>query len=193
MEVIIDFIGTLIKIAILSSIYALLTLGVFKLIGRLRPNSWFDKVSIRKLKLWFISGLIFSVGLLFFLFTYWGFHGLGDGPRIPIGHGVIVDNTNWDEYGYIHVAETSDSMKIEMTKFKVVNDKLVGNLQSGFYDYKNAFFIYDLDKKVLTEFKTLKDYEDFAIKNKLPSSNQFGSFRQNYLDYWGGWRFWFLA
>jgi energy-coupling factor transporter transmembrane protein EcfT len=192
MEVIIGFIASLIKIGILSSIYGLMTFWVFKLIGNLRPNSWFDRVSAKKLRLWFISGLVFSCGLFFYLFTYWGFHGFGDGPRIPIGHGVIVDNTNWDEYGYIHVTETIDSMKIEMTKFKVVNDKLIGNLQSGFYDYKNSYFMYDLDKKELTEFKSLKDYEDFAQKNKLPLSNELKTFRQNYSDYWSGWRFWLL-
>ena len=192
MEVIIGFIGSLIVIGILSSIYSLLTLVFFRLIGKLYPNSWFDRVSIKKIRLWFISGLVFGVGLFCYLFTYWGFHGFGDGPRIPIGHGVIVDNTNWDEYGYIHVAETSDSMKIEMTKFKVVNDKLIGNLESGFYDYKNSFFIYDLDDKVLTEFKTTKDYEDFAIKDNLPLTHEFRTFRENYMDYWGGWRAWLL-
>ncbi len=192
MEVIIGFVGALIKIGILSSIYALLTLWTFRLIGKCRPNSWFDRVTTKKLRLWFISGLFFSVCLFFYLFTYWGFHGFGDGPRIPIGKGVIVDNTNWDEYGYIHVAETMDSLKIEMTKFKVVNDKLIGNLESGFYDYKNSFFIYDLDEKVLTEFKTTKDYEDFAKRNKLPLTNELRTFRENYLDYWGGWRAWFL-
>jgi hypothetical protein len=192
MEVIIGFIGSLIKIGILSSTYALLTLWIFRLIGKLKPNSWFDKVSIKKLRLWFISGLVFSIGLFFYLFTYWGFHGFGDGPRIPIGHGIIVDNTNWDEYGYIEEIQTSDNKKIEMTKFKVSGDKLIGNLNSWFYDYKNSFFVFDLDDKVLTEFKTVKDYEDFALKNNLSLTHELKSFRENYLDYWAGWRMWFL-
>jgi hypothetical protein len=192
MEVIIGFIGALIKIGILSSIYALLPLGTFRLIGKLRPNSWFERVSIKKLRLWFISALVFAIGLFCYLFTYWGFPGFGDGPRIPIGHGIIVDNTNWDDYGYIEEVETSDSKKIEMTKFKVSGDKLVGNLQSGFYDYKNSFFVYNLDEKILTEFKTIKDYEDFALKNNLPLTNELRTFRENYIDYWGGWRAWFL-
>lgn len=192
MEVTIDFIVTLFKIAVLSSIYAFLIFWIFKFIRKTKPNSWFDKVSSRKLRFWITSGSCISVGLLLFLFTYWGFHGLGDGPRIPIGHGVIVDNTNWDEYGYIHAAQTFDGMKIEMTKFKVVNDKLIGNLESGFYDYKNSFFIFDLKHKLLTEFKTQKDFEEYAMKNKLPLSNELRTFKQNYSAYWGGWRFWLL-
>ncbi|TCD04590.1 hypothetical protein EZ449_16705 [Pedobacter frigidisoli] len=192
MEVIIGFIGSLIKISILSSIYALLTLSSFRLITKFKPNSWFDRASTKKIRLWLISSSVFSAGLLCYLFTHWGFHGFGDGPRIPIGHGVVVDNTNWEEYGYMNVAETSDSMKIEMTKFKVVNDKIIGNLESGFYDYKNSFFIYDLDEKVFTEFKTTKDYVEFATKNNLPLINELRTFRENYFDYWGGWRAWFL-
>ena len=90
MEFIIDFIGTFIKIAILSSIYALLTLLTFKLIGRFRPNSWLDKVSEKKLRLWILSGLFFSLGLLFFLFSYYGDHGLGDSARVPVGHGRAI-------------------------------------------------------------------------------------------------------
>src|SRR5690554_8216401 len=90
MEVIIGFIGSLIKIGVLSSIYALLVLGFFRIIGNIRPTSWFNKISTKKLRFWFISGFFFSVGLFFYLFSYWGFHGFGDGPRIPIGHDVIV-------------------------------------------------------------------------------------------------------
>ena len=192
MEVIIGFIGTLIKIAILSSIYALLTLWIFRLIGCITPNNWFQIVSTKKLQFWFRSVLIFSIGLICYSFTYWGFHGFGDGPRIPIGYGVIIDNTNWDEYGYIPNLETSDSLKIETTKFKVKGNKLVGNLESGFYDYKNSFFVYDLENKDLIEFKTLKDYENFAVKNKLPLQNKLRTFRENYYDFWSGWRFWLL-
>ena len=141
MEVLIGFIGSLIKIGILSSIYALLTLWTFKLIGKFRPNSWFERVSTNKRRLWSISGLIFSLGLLFYLFSYWGFHGFGDGPRIPIGHGLIVDNTNWTEYGYVEEIKTTDTIVVEMTKFTVVDNKLIGNLDSWFYDYKNSYFI----------------------------------------------------
>ena len=188
----IGFIASLIKIVILSSIYALVILLIFRLISKLKPYSWFDKVSYRRLRFWIITVFCFSVGLLFFLFTYWGFHGFGDGPRIPIGDSVIVDNTNWDEYGYIDFAETKDSMKIEMTKFKVVNHKLIGNLKSSFYDYKNAFFICDLKTKKLTEFNMQTDYEDYAGKHQLPFSKELKTFEENYSDYWDGWRFWLL-
>lgn len=193
MEVLIGFIGSLIKIGILSSIYALLTLWTFKLIGKFRPNSWFERVSTNKLRLWSVSGLIFSAGLLFYLFSYWGFHGFGDGPRIPIGHGLIVDNTNWTEYGYVQEIKTTDTIVVEMTKFTVVDDKLIGNLDSWFYDYKNSYFIYDMTTKKMLEFKTETEFNKYAKTNNLGSADKLQTFRENYLSFWGGWRFWFLA
>ena len=76
--VLFHFIFELIKISILGCIYASLTLVAFKIIGRYKPDSWFAKASRKKLRLWFLSGLIISVGLFGFMFTYWGDHGLGD-------------------------------------------------------------------------------------------------------------------
>ena len=84
--VLFHFIFELVKISILGCIYATLTLVTFKIIGRFKPESWFDIVSRKKLRLWFLSGLIASFGLFGFMFTYWGDHGLGDWARIPIGH-----------------------------------------------------------------------------------------------------------
>ena len=192
MEVMVHFIFEIIKICILSCFYATITLLTFLWLGKMKPNSWFKRVAEKKKKFWFLSGLFISIGLFIFMFTYWGFHGLGDGPRVPIGHGLIVDNTDWTEYGYVNEIQTNDSISVEMTKFKVTNDKLLGNLDSRFYTYKNSYFIYDMNTKYLQEFQTKKDYEDFALKNDLPLENEFMTFEQNYQKRWGGWWFWLL-
>jgi hypothetical protein len=192
MEVLFHFIFELIKISILGCIYATLTLLTFKLIGRYKPDSWFARVSKKKLRLWFLSGLILSVGLFFYMFTYYGDHGLGDGPKIPIGHGIVVDNTNWNEYGYIKGIKTSDKIDIEMTKFIVVDNKLIGNLDSWFYDFQNSYFIYDLKTKEMNEFKTKAEFDTFTKENKLPTSDGLLTFEDNYRKHWGGWRFWLL-
>lgn len=192
MEVLFHFIFELIKISILGCIYATLTLLTFKLIGRYKPDSWFARVSKKKLRLWFLSGLILSVGLFFYMFTYYGDHGLRDGPKIPIGHGIVVDNTNWNEYGYIKGIKTSDKIDIEMTKFIVVDNKLIGNLDSWFYDFQNSYFIYDLKTKEMNEFKTKAEFDTFTKENKLPTSDGLLTFEDNYRKHWGGWRFWLL-
>tara|TARA_B100000780_G_C20938749_1_gene374361 strand:- start:122 stop:703 length:582 start_codon:yes stop_codon:yes gene_type:complete len=192
MEVLFHFIFELIKISILGSIYATLSLMIFLVIGKRKHESWFAKVSKKKLRLWFLSGLFISIGLFAFMFTYWGDHGLGDGPKIPIGNGIIVDNTNWTEYGYIKDLKTNDNIDIEMTQFKVIDDKLIGNLDSWFYDFENSFFAYDMDSEKLIEFKTKNEFDDYLIKNELGTSSDLLTFSENYSNHWSGWRFWLL-
>ena len=192
MEVAMHFVFEVIKIAILASIYAAIVLLIFSKIGNANPDSWFKRVTEKKKRFWFINALLISVGLFTFMFTYWGDHGLGDGPRIPIGHGMRVENVNWTEYGYLEEIKTSDNKKIEMTMFRVENDKLVGNLDSWFYIYNNSYLMYDLESKELVEFKTKNYYDKFALKNELPLSNELLTFSENYSRRWGGWRFWLL-
>ena len=192
MEVIVHFGFELLKICILACIYSTLVLLIILLIKKVWKNNIINRITENKKRLWFTSWSFISVGLLIYMFTYWGSHGLGDGPRIPIGHGLIVDNTNWTEYGYVNEIKTIDTFHIEMTKFKVIENNLMGNLESDFYDYKNAYFIYHFDTKELTEFQSQKDFDVFLFKNNLPTSNQLRTFEQNYHDYWGGWRFWLL-
>lgn len=180
MEALFHFIFELVKISILGCIYATFTLSTFKIIGRYKPDSWFDRVSQKKLRLWFISGLIISVGLFFYMFTYYGDHGLGDGPKIPIGHEIVIDNTNWTEYGYIKEIQTSDNIDIEMTKFIVVDNMLIGNLDSWFYDFQNSYFIYDLKTKKINEFKNMTEFDTFVKENKLPTSEELLTFEENY-------------
>lgn len=192
MEVLFHFIFELIKVSILSCIYATLTLLTFKLVGFYNPNSWFDSVSQKKLRFWFSSGLIISIGLFSYMFTYYGDHGLGDGPKIPIGYGIVVDNTNWTEYGYIQGVKTSDKIDIEMTKFIIDDNMLIGNLDSWFYEFENAYFVYDLKAKVIKEFKTKSEFDSYLRENKLSTSEDLLTFEENYNSHWNGWRFWFL-
>lgn len=192
MEVLFHFIFELIKISILGSIYATLTLLTFELIGRYKQDSWFDRVSQKKLRFWFLSGLVISVGLFFYMFTYSGDHGLGDSPKIPIGHGIVVENTNWTEYGYLKGIKTSDKIDIEMTKFIVVDNMLIGNLDSWFYGFENSYFVYNLKNKEIQEFKTKAEFDTFVKENNLPTSEELLTFEENYRKHWSGWRFWLL-
>lgn len=194
MEVLIHFISTLIKIAILSSIYALLALLIFKFIAGLKPDCWFDRVSVKKIRLWLFSFLFFSVGLLSFLFTYWGYHGFGDGPQIPIGKGEIIANVNWEDNCSLENRQNTHGEGIDIETYYVVNDKLCAKYDDKtFYDYTNAYFIYDLETKRISEFKTELEFKQYILTHALGSANQLQSFRKNYLDYWGGWRLWLLA
>jgi len=192
MEVLIHFVFTLVKIAIQASAYSFLLLIGFRLIAKKFPGGWFDQVSLQAGRFMLGCGLVTSVSLLVFLFSYWGFHGFGDGPRVPVGYGLFVDNTNWTEYGYINEIKTSDGHELEMTKFVVYDGRLIGNLDSWFDTYANKFFVYDMRNQSLDEFPTENDYNSFSISQNLPPSTDLKSFSENYHERWGGWWFWLL-
>lgn len=192
MEVMFHFIFTMVKIAVQASAYAALLLVIFRVAGKSRPGGWCDRVSSNKAGFWFLSGAAISVGLFCFLFSYWGFHGFGDGPRVPVGHGLFVDNTNWTEHGYLHDIKTSDGFDLMTTRFIAADDKLLGNLDSWFDRYANAYFIHDLKSRELLEFATRDEFNAHASANGLPQVDDLRTFEENYRDRWGGWWFWFL-
>ena len=192
MEVLFHFIFQLIKIGILASFYSSIIIGILLVIGKIKPTQFLKRVKLEKKKYWFSFDLLISIGLFIYSFTYWGNHGLGDGPMIPIGHWKTIENTNWTEYGYLKGQKTSDGIDIETTKFIATNKKLIGNLKSWFYDFENSYFVLDLETDKITEFKTESEFNQYAENNELPKSNELLSFEQNYRNHWSGIRFFLL-
>jgi len=192
MEVLFHFIFQLFKIGILALVYAFFLVGILLILGKIRPTYFLNKVKTEKKKYWFRLGFLISIGLFIFSCTYWGNHGLGDSAKIPIGHWETIGNINWTEYGYLKGQKTSDGFDIETTRFKVTNDKLSGNLDSWFYNFENSFFVLDLKTDEIIEFKTEPEFNKYAENNKLPKSNELLSFKQNYNNHWGGFRFFLL-
>ena len=188
MEVLGHFIFELLKITILGFFYSTILYFIYKIIPESKKPEWIKKWLKSKKTLW----LYISLFLLFYMFTPYGNHGLGDSARIPVSYTKEISNINWEEYGRLNGIESSEGNDIESTQFKVENNMICGNLNSGFYDYKNSYFIYDLDTEKLQEFKTEKEYNEFASNKNLPKSSELKSFKENYSEYWSGWRFFLL-
>ena len=193
MEVLFHFVFELIKISILGCLYATIIIFLLELILKFKPNEWIERILYRKKRAWFVIGFLFSISLFIFLFSYWGNHGLGDSARIPIGYGKEISNTNWTKYANFNGIKSLDGNDIYTTKFKIDKNILCGNYDSDFYDYKNRYFVYNLELNQLTEFKSEAEYNNYADKNGISKTNQFLTFEDNYENYWNGWRFWLLA
>ena len=188
MEVMFHFIFELIKISILGCIYATLTLVTFKIIGHYKPDSWFDKVSKKKLRLWFLSGLVISVGLFLFMFTYFGDHGLGDSARVPIGHFKVVRQIN----GSDTYLQNSKGDQLGITNFDYDSDRLYAETQREFNGEKGDFVVWDLRDDNWIFYRTKDDYLKEAKKNNYPTPETFEDFFTFYKRHWHGWRFWLL-
>lgn len=192
MESLFHLIFVLIKIILLASIYSALILFLFIIVKKLKPNSWIEKIDTNRKKFWIKTAKIISILLFIWMHTYWGNHGLGDSARIPIGKGYAIENINWNEYAYLNKVKTSDGIDLEMTKFKVKDCVLIGNLDSWFHNFENQYFAFDLNTSKLVEFKNHKEYNEYVTKKDLPSVENLDEFTTNYREYWSGWKFWLL-
>lgn len=187
--VLFHFIFELIKISILSCIYATMILIAFKIIGHYKIESWFNKVSKRKLRLWFLSGLFISIGLFFYMFSYSGNHGLGDSARIPVGHGRAIEQSD-GILAYIQNEGPIDMLTID--KFIITDNYIYGSVGDRNENYEGQYFLYDL---INNNVKTYTQEADFI--NHLKTINQpprpdYKDFYYYYDKHWSGWRFWLL-
>lgn len=188
METLGHFIFELLKITILGFIYSTILYYIFKLIPENKKPEWIKSWLKTKKRLW----LSISLFLLFYMFTPYGDHGLGDSARIPISFTKEISNINSSNYGKLNKVKSREHNDIYLTKFIKVNNILCGNLDSDFYDYQNSYFVYYIDSEKLEEFETEKDYNKYVKSKNLPKSNELKSFEDNYQDYWSGWRFFLL-
>lgn len=188
MEVLFHAIFELIKISILGSIYATLALIVFKIVAYFKPHSWFNKVSKKKLRFWLSSGFFISFGLVIFMVTYWGDHGLGDNARVPIGHFKTVKQINGD-VAYI---ENKGGEQLGIKNFTFDNDNFYGETQKELNGEKGDYVVWDLRTDEWKFYKTEEEYIEVANHNNYPKPDKFEDFGNFYSRYWNGLRFWLL-
>lgn len=188
MEVLFHFIFELVKISILGCIYATLILLTFKIIAYYKPDSWFDKVSRKKLRLWYLSGLIISVGLFIFMFTYFGDHGLGDSARVPIGHFKVVRQINSSDT-YL---QNSHGDQLGIKNFTFDNNNLYAETKREFNGENGDYVVWNLRTERWSYYKTKEDYFKVAKEHNYPLPDSFEEFWKFYKRHWGGWRFWVL-
>lgn len=187
MEVLFHFIIELVKISILSCIYGTLIFVTFNFIGYYKPDSWFASVARKKLRLWFLCGLLISVGLLIFMFTYFGNHGLGDNAILPVGHFKVVKQTN----GSDTYLENSYGEEQGIKRFMFDNDNLYAetkktNSQSGDY------LVWNLHTDSWVYYNTKDEYLKEVRQRGFPHPEVFQEFWEFYKRHWHGWRFWTL-
>ena len=176
MEAMGHFLFELIKIAVLSSIYAAVFLfcrSIF--LKHNKENADFTKAKFKRVHI-----IIYSL-LLVFSFTYYGNHGLGDSYNIPLGHWESM--SAGDLYAYFTPSGTSN--QISVSRYEVRGNNLCASVDSG-------YMIYNLNTKKMIKFDTEPQYNAYALSHELPDSNEFLDFFKQYNVYWNGWRFWIL-
>ncbi|GAB3289781.1 hypothetical protein ACFQT0_08910 [Hymenobacter humi] len=184
MEYLFGLIFTLLKVSLQASVYATLLLSLARVTAAFAPTSWLAKSSANSKRFWWRSGFAASIVLFLIANTRWGDHGLGDYSRIPLGHGLAMEQINGTMV-YFEPVTTRDHE--EIISYKVADDALYAKAND------NLYFTYDLQTKRYQTFDDSTAYNSNARNLDWPTSSQFQSFHRHYAQYWGGWRFWLLA
>ncbi|MFT3884044.1 MAG: hypothetical protein QM724_01050 [Flavobacteriales bacterium] len=109
-----------------------------------------------------------------------------------MGNGKKIESINAMEYASILDVTNSFGHRVEMSKLKIADGKIFGNCDDWFYEDPCAYFVYDITKDELLEFRDSTAYSNEGAIKGWPLPDELRSFEWNYDRYWSGWRFWLL-
>lgn len=176
-----------IKIAILATVYATITLIILLFLSKKTQVNWIKKIMQLKLITWLTTGFLYSIILFCYAFSYWGYAGIGDYFCIPAGNGFVVSSIDAQENSYFEPNRKENYRQVYMNNFIIKNGKVCGEFL-GFNsdDCSDCFIVFDTKTEKILQFNSAKKYSIFAAKNGLPQQQNFKSFGDNYQNYWGG-------
>ena len=191
-------IGLILKIIVLSAIYATIIFIVLYLISKRTKTRWLQNRMKRGIRNWLFLHFVISLGLFTFSFSYWQNTGLGENPQLPIGYGQIIYSPDfaWVEF-YPDLGKTQGNIdELQIKNFIIKKDILCAevshkNTNSPAFD----FIVSDLPTKTNTTFNTEDEYNKYANANDLPLKNQFYNFNKHYDEYFANkpkWHKWLL-
>jgi hypothetical protein len=178
------FLFELLKIGLLSSVYALIILLFAIAISKLSKTNALNHLLESKLKFWKTTVKVIYGVLFIFMFTYWGDHGLGDDAYLPVGHFQVVNQSD-GMYAYV---ENQRGNQLSVTNFIFDDNNLYAEAgKDMFGKIAGDYLVWDL-KNNTWKFYTTSQY----LNSSYPIPSTFYSFNAQYDKYWNIWRFWLL-
>lgn len=194
----VDLTFIIIRIILLSTVYASIILLIVYIISRKTQNQWLRNRMNHKFRNWLLLHFLISVCLFLYSFSYWQYTGLGENPSIPIGYGQRIYSPDFawtDFYPDLNKTELNkDELQIEnfIVKDNILCAK-VSHQQSNSPKYD--FIICDLPNRTNQTFLTEAEYTAYAKTKGLPMKGEFYDFRthfQEYFDKQPKWKKWLL-
>jgi hypothetical protein len=187
MQVLYIFIFFFLKLIVLICIYATVLLLIFRLVGKIRPNSWMYRISAKNKRFWLKVAGIAGLFLVTFSKTHWGDHGMGDSSRIPLKHGreIVEVNTR----AYISESDYPYGL-LEIGNFEITDEFVFTFTTSCTEDSPDDFVIWNLESNEVKFIESYHDYLAITEKYNLPDVSEYKSYRENFVDHWLRWRFW---
>ena len=138
----------IVKIIILSTIYATLVLLTVFVLSKVTNIQWTKKRMAKKVRFWLLTHFIISVLLFALSFSYWQDTGIGDNSKIPAGYGQTIQS---EDFAWTYFYPDPD-------KTEANRDELI----IGKYKIADPFFVQKFLMKIQTvrviptSFMTLK-------------------------------------
>jgi hypothetical protein len=193
-----ELVFRIVKIILLSSVYAGVILFIIYLISKKTQNSWLLNRMLHKFKNWLLLHFIISIFLFFYSFSYWQDTGLGEAPSLPIGYGQRIYSPDFawtDFYPDLNKTELNKD-ELQIGNFIIKDNKLcaeVSHQQSNSPTFD--FIVCDLPSKTNKTFLTESEYTEYAKQNGLPLKNEFYDFKTHLQQYYNRkpkWKKWLL-
>jgi len=179
----------IVKISILSGIYSALILLFLIVVTSYMINNLSKWLNKYKIPLWCSIGVIISVRLFMYMFSYNGDHGLGDSAIIPIGNYKVVNQID----GVSTYIQNKTGNQVDIQNFTFDKNNLYGKVKKEINDTTMGdFIVWNLNTDRWKYFNSNVEYLNAAKINGYPQLNKFNDFDYYYGNYWRGWRFWLL-
>lgn len=194
----VDLIGRIFKIILLSSVYASLILLILYIACKKTQSQWLKNRMNHKFRNWLFLHFIISFFLFIYSFSYWQDTGLGEDPSIPVGYGQRIYSPDFEWtvfYPDLNKTELNkDELQIE--NFIVKDNVLCAEVShqqtnSPAYD----FIVCDLPGKTNITFMTEAEFVKYANKKGLPMKSEFYDFKTHFREYFENqpkWKKWLL-
>ncbi len=193
-----DLIFRILKIAMLSTVYASFLLLLAYILARKTQSEWLTNTLNHKFLYWLFLHFFISFGLFLYSFSYGQDTGLGENPSIPIGYGQRIYSADFEwTYLYPNLNKTElnkDELQIEsfIIKGSVLCAEVAHQMtNSASYD----FIVCDLAGRTTKRFLYEADYAEYAKTNELPMKSEFYDFKTHYNEYFerrSKWKKWLL-
>jgi hypothetical protein len=194
-KIIMEFIGGLIvltiRIALLAALYALVTMVLVHVF--FRKKTWWVKIMESKVLIWFVIGFVYTALLFVHAFSFWGYSGLGDSYRIPIGSGFVVKSIDAMDNSWFEPDHGEFSRQADIRNFSIRNETICGEF-GGFNSFNcgTCLIVFNTKTGKISEFHSPEAYAHFATKNNLPQAAEFKDFSSNYSEHRGLLKWLFL-
>lgn|GEM_PF-6671060 len=182
----IELLFLVVKILFYATLYSILVGATLQIDQKIIKSDWLHERLKYKWRFFFLSTVLFSTYFFNYSFSYWQYTGFEENPSLPIGFDqrIYSPDYEWVEF-YPDLKKTEQNEDVLLiTNFAVDSNFLCANIsQENRKSRKFKYIICNMATRKNIKFKTVKEFDNFALAKDLPQSKEFKDFIYHYKKY----------